>query len=237
MALLDVGQWASEAEAADGEDVYDQLLKYLEGLIDEGGFRYAQLLKFVQYSEPYIEYYYYCCRIRPNHPPPPTILRIALHSIGSPLWSAPRAAPHSLHRFLHSLRALLRSSYATCVLTLPSSTPSCILVPASHLSDAVIHIDSFASSATPVHPGYTALYHGLLDVVKVPRVGVLSGREREVGALGFKVRRKRFLIERVSLPPEVEGVGRGDDEGGKVKRKVANKGGCGSSGGADHLDF
>ncbi|KAI8913934.1 Elongator complex protein 4 [Powellomyces hirtus] len=212
MALLDVSVWAAEAEEQGGKNVYEHLLEHIEGLVDEGGFR-----------------------IRPNAPPPPTVLRIAIHSISSPIWG--RSSTAELARFLHSLRAILRTSYATAVLTLPQTSSPQTSTLLAHLSDAVLRLDSFAGSSTPVHPAYESQYHGFLDVIKVPRVGCLGGRKGEVGMLGFKVRRKRFLVERCSLPPEGEGVGRGDEEETRRKAPV-NKGGCGSGGGGSSvLDF
>ena len=46
-------------------------------------------------------------------------MRIAVHSLGTPLWDN-RVDPNSLPVFLHSLRALLRQSYAVALLTAPT---------------------------------------------------------------------------------------------------------------------
>ncbi|KAJ3012181.1 Elongator subunit elp4 [Thoreauomyces humboldtii] len=209
MALLDVSQWAIEAEEHGEKSVFHRLIEYIEGLVDEGGFR-----------------------IRPNAPPPPTVLRIAIHSLASPIWGD--ASSSQIAQFLHSLRAVLRTSYATAIVTLPHTTPATTATIASHLSDAVIALDSFAGRPVPVHPAFESQYHGFLDVIKVPRVGCLGARRGEIAMLGFKVRRKRFLVERCSLPPE------GEADAEDVKRHSHAKPGCGSaagSSGSNPLDF
>ncbi|KAJ3153162.1 Elongator subunit elp4 [Geranomyces variabilis] len=225
MALLDVSSVAADAEVnnvPDTASAYDTLIKSINDLIDHYGFR-----------------------IRPGAPPPPTVLRIAIHGLGSPTWGP--ATPQRLASFTHSLRAALRTSYATAVIIIPHSTPLATATTLAHLTDAALRVDSFAGAASPVHPAYESQYHGFLDVLKIPRVGCLGARKGDVGRLGFKVRRKRFAVELCSLPPEGEGEGRGDDEepaaaAGKQKRahSATGGGGCGSSsggGGHNPLDF
>ncbi|KAJ8878932.1 hypothetical protein PR048_019535 [Dryococelus australis] len=45
------------------------------------------------------------------------VLRLAVLSLGSPLWYS---SPTDLQLFLYCLRALLRSAYAICMVTIPS---------------------------------------------------------------------------------------------------------------------
>ena len=50
------------------------------------------------------------------------VLRVALQSLGSPLWldeGGVVESTHSLPRFLHRLRALLRRAYAVAMVTVP----------------------------------------------------------------------------------------------------------------------
>ncbi|KAI8822511.1 Elongator complex protein 4 [Fimicolochytrium jonesii] len=210
MALLDISAWALEAEETGSDNVFQRLIRHIEGLVDEGGFR-----------------------IRPNGPPPPTLLRIAIHSIASPLWGSSTIS--QLSTFFLSLRSILRTSYATAFISLPNAIPPHVTTILSHLSDGVLRLDSFAGSSTPVHSAYESQYHGFLDIVKVPRVASLGGRIGEMGMLGFKVRRKRFLVERCTLPPEGEGVRRGDEEEGSNRKARSS---CGTVGtGNNPLDF
>ena len=55
------------------------------------------------------------------------ILRIAVHSLGSPLWGEEQAVNQhdrqqgaELCQFLHALRALMRNSLAVCAITMPT---------------------------------------------------------------------------------------------------------------------
>ena len=59
--------------------------------------------------------------------PDKNILRIAVQSLGSPLWptatsqgEASNSVAHCLNWFLICLRALMRSAFATCLVTVPS---------------------------------------------------------------------------------------------------------------------
>ncbi|TPX64001.1 hypothetical protein SpCBS45565_g06190 [Spizellomyces sp. 'palustris'] len=198
MAFIDVSTWsADDQEDAEKQDMYDKLYCQIETLITQGGFRFS-----------------------PTNPPQ-TALRIFIQSLSSPLWPTPTHHAQRLHRFLHTLRRLLRESAAVCLITLPTPFPI-DLAPLHHTSDAVLSLTSFAS-----HPSvYESIYNGFLEVIKVPRVGCLGQVDEEVGALGFRVRRKRFEIERVGLPPEEEEKGRGE----------VKKAGCGSTGNSV-LDF
>lgn len=61
-----------------------------------------------------------------DNPTKKSILRIALHSLGSPLWLPVRNPLHSLDSsrdldmFIFCLRALVRSAFAVAVITIPS---------------------------------------------------------------------------------------------------------------------
>lgn len=136
------------------------------------------------------------------------ILRISIDGIAS-------------FKLLHSLRATLRFSFASAVITYPAYlySPSTV-ASIQHMADAVVAIDSFAGldNSSPLAP-YFDDYHGFFRVVKLPTVNslipastklsVLSGHG---AALGFKLQRKRFTIEKVHLPIE----------GGTSERRVVH---------------
>ncbi|KAI9104820.1 Elongator complex protein 4 [Phlyctochytrium arcticum] len=201
MALVDIGQWISEMEDSNNyETLLDRLYTHIETLIDQGGFR-----------------------ITPSSPSPPALLRIYIQSLLSPLWPVTSGAQqsHALFRFLYHLRNLLRQSTAVCLISLPTPFPI-PLTPLYHAADTVITLTSFASHPSP----YDGEYSGLIDIVKSTTVGCLPiTTAGELGGMGFRVRRKRFEIERVALPPEEEEKGRGE-----VKK------GCGA-GAKNVLDF
>lgn len=45
-----------------------------------------------------------------------TVLRIAIHSVGSPLWGSPLHLP----QFFYRLRSLIHTSLSVCLVTIPS---------------------------------------------------------------------------------------------------------------------
>ncbi|GAA5892833.1 uncharacterized protein JCM6883_007489 [Sporobolomyces salmoneus] len=164
---------------------------------------------------------------------PRKALRIAISSLGSPSWGS--SSPSSLYTFLHRLRSLLRRSHASSTTTFPSylypstsssSSPSSILSRLSHASDSVLSLLSTSSS-----PSLSALYpshQGLLTLPKLPSPSSLvppstklsllrnlggGGQGRE-NLLGFRVKRRRFVVEVVSEEPEM-----GEEELEKKKRE------------------
>lgn len=177
------------------------------------------------------------CYSRQSESPssPRKALRIAISSLGSPSWGP--TSPASLYTFLHRLRALLRRSNASSMTTFPtylypstsSSAPgatSPMLSRLSHASDAVVSVLSTSSS-----PTLAALYpnhQGLLTLPKLPSPSSLvppstklsllrnlggGGQGRE-NLLGFRVKRRRFVVEVVSEEPEL-----GEDEVEKKARE------------------
>ncbi|KAM7406242.1 hypothetical protein PAMP_000630 [Pampus punctatissimus] len=172
------------------------------------------------------------------------ILRIGLHSLGSALWGDdlcchdnPRHG-HALTTFFYGLRALLRSSLAVAVVTVPSHLiPNRALMGSlTRLCDNVIALESFKGSERETNPLYKD-YHGLLHVRQVPHLNCLASQLPDHKDLAFKLKRKQFSIERLHLPPDlsetVSRVSRGELAGAAM---VASACGSGTSGNK-HLDF
>ncbi|CAL1603959.1 unnamed protein product [Knipowitschia caucasica] len=152
------------------------------------------------------------------------ILRIGLHSLGSTLWGDdlcccdnPKHA-HALTTFLYGLRALLRSSLAVAVVTVPSHLIQnrAIMGRIAKLSDTAIALESFKGSLKETNPLYKD-YHGLLHVRQVPHLNCLASQFPDHKDLAFKLKRKQFSIERLHLPPDLSEtasrVSRGDVPG------------------------
>ncbi|KAL7748437.1 Elongator subunit elp4 [Sorochytrium milnesiophthora] len=202
--------------SATAQDQYDTLYMRILAAIDDGGFRASAT---------------------PADPSKPrSVLRIAVHAMLSPFWCSRTA--HSHLTFLHRLRALLRHSFAVAVVSV-SSTSTVPAAPMHALTDFVLSLDAFATSAT-LPPAIlnsahlTAEYTGLLYIHKLARINSLVPASVKVNALGmgqnwaFKVRRKAFSVETWHLPPELE------DE------VVASSGvacASGTPGKKNHLDF
>ncbi|GAA5974810.1 hypothetical protein JCM5350_001307 [Sporobolomyces pararoseus] len=155
---------------------------------------------------------------------PRKALRIAISSIGSPSWG--QTSPSSLYTFLHRLRSLLRRSNASSLTTFPShlypstssssGTSSPILSRLSHASDSVLSLLSTSSSPTlsSLYPSH----QGLLTLPKLPSPSSLlppstklsllrnlggGGQGRE-NLLGFRAKRRRFVVEVVGEEPELD---------------------------------
>lgn len=172
------------------------------------------------------------------------ISRIAIHSAGSPLWDS--SDPFSLPKFFFCLKNLLRQSFACALVTVPSeilSVDSKVVAGLRHLADYAIKLKSFAGTDDAENPALKD-YHGLFHIVKLPRLNSLTRFTPSTFDLAFKLRRKRFTVEKLHLPPDLaETAEREQDETtlsktAKSKKKVATgiSGGCGSGGGGG-LDF
>ncbi|XP_061670276.1 elongator complex protein 4 [Syngnathoides biaculeatus] len=169
------------------------------------------------------------------------ILRIGLHSLGSPLWGDDlcyRDNPkhsHALTTFLYGLRALLRSSLSVAVITLPSHLIQnrSLMGSIIRLCDNAIALESFKGSERETSPLYKD-YHGLLHVRQVPYLNCLASQLPDHKDLAFKLKRKQFTIERLHLPPDLsETASRA--KRGELAGAATAASACGS--GNKHLDF
>lgn len=152
----------------------------------------------------------------------------------------------ALYAFLHRLRHLLRQSHASCVVTFPaylyasqaghaSSTPPLppLLTRLSHAADGVLRLSSFAAS-----PSLSATFPrhaGLISFPKLPTLppgslvppgsklsvlrGLGGGGEGRENLVGFRVKRRRFVVEVVSDDPVAAGTGE-DEQKEKRRRRV-----------------
>lgn len=170
------------------------------------------------------------------------ILRIALHSVGSPLWgesgglTQDESYDPSLPRFLLGLRALLRSAYATCVITVPSHLfcDKVLIRKIERLCDTVVEVDSFVGSDKEKNPDYKD-YHGLFHIKQLPCLNSLVCSMPESLDLAFKLRRKKFSIEKLHLPPDLSDTANRAQEDPVAKLKPEL--GCGGASGKSKLEF
>ncbi|XP_070549538.1 elongator complex protein 4-like isoform X1 [Ptychodera flava] len=171
------------------------------------------------------------------------ILRIAISSIGSPLWGEeggviPGTAKtdHSLPRFLHALRSILRSSLSVCLITIPTHLfqDAAFVRRLENLCDTVVKLESFAGSEKEKNPVYKE-YHGLFTICKLPRLNSLTCHMPDSLDLAFKLKRKKFTIEKLHLPPDLsETVSRSQ---GEVIKTASADIGCASKPSNQSLDF
>ncbi|KAK2184116.1 hypothetical protein NP493_281g01038 [Ridgeia piscesae] len=144
------------------------------------------------------------------------VLRIGVHSLGSPQWGEEEVGSYdpSLCQFLFALRATLRSSYATAIITMPTHLfqDTAFTKRVEHVCDTVVRLDSFVGSDKEKNPAFKE-YHGLFQVMKLPRLNALTCHELDTYDLAFKLRRKKFTIEKLHLPPELaDSTGRSQED-------------------------
>ncbi|XP_035660317.1 elongator complex protein 4-like [Branchiostoma floridae] len=139
---------------------------------------------------------------------PRTVLRIGLHSLGSPLWGEQDSGSShdsSLPHFLHALRAVLRTSLAACLITIPTHLfeDMAFTRRLEKLCDSVIRLESFAGSEKEQNPAYKD-YHGLLYIKQLSQANSLLSYMPDCNDFAFKLRRKKFAVEKLHLPPELQ---------------------------------
>ncbi|KAG5875843.1 hypothetical protein JTB14_012963 [Gonioctena quinquepunctata] len=155
-----------------------------------------------------------------------SILRIGIHSLGSPMWLPHRKSLHSidstrdLDMFIFCLRALVRSAYSVAVITIPThlyheiSLERCI-----HSSDIAMRLQAFSGTELENNQSLSD-YHGFFYLTKLAAINSLSSKHPGSVEYAFKLRRKKFSIEMLHLPPDIQDEGEG-------KRADVPSSGCG----------
>ncbi|XP_066932426.1 elongator complex protein 4-like [Clytia hemisphaerica] len=136
----------------------------------------------------------------------PPILRIDLSAIGSPNWNIKLlnkdGFDSSLVWFLLALKALLRSSFACAMVSIPSHLfqSEKLLGRLRHCCDIVIDIESLP--VIEKHP-LSKEYHGTMEIKRMSSLNCINGQNIDTSDLAFKLKKKRFLIEKFHLPPDM----------------------------------
>lgn len=91
------------------------------------------------------------------------------------------------------------------MLTLPSHLfqEMSVVKRCEHLCDMSVRLESFAGSEKETSTVYKD-YHGLFHINKLPAINTLTSHVPESFDLAFKLRRKKFVIEKLHLPPELQ---------------------------------
>ncbi|EDV57869.1 putative elongator complex protein 4 [Drosophila erecta] len=134
------------------------------------------------------------------------LCRICLTSLGSPLWYDDHFG-EDLIKFLTLLMASVRNCNSVCLITMPMhliAKYDASLVPKiRQLVDYAIELESFAGSERETHPAFKE-YSGLLHLHKMSALNTLAVHMPDTTDLAFKLRRKKFVIEKFHLPPELQ---------------------------------
>lgn len=134
------------------------------------------------------------------------LCRVCLTSLGSPLWYDEHFG-EDLIKFLTLLMASVRNCNSVCLITMPMhliAKYDASLVPKiRQLVDYAIELESFAGSERETHPAFKE-YSGLLHLHKMSALNTLAVHMPDTTDLAFKLRRKKFIIEKFHLPPELQ---------------------------------
>ncbi|XP_037788976.1 LOW QUALITY PROTEIN: elongator complex protein 4-like [Penaeus monodon] len=168
------------------------------------------------------------------------VMRIALHSLGSPLWGWEFSQHEKDHPCNFStalffyLRALVRSSFSIGMVTIPSHlfVDPALMSRLTIAGDFVVRLESFQGSEKETNPVFKD-YHGLFHIVKLSALNSLVPPLLDSTDWVFRLKRRSLTIERLHLPPELsETVSRDQEE-------TVTKSGPACMGGKlpKHLDF
>ncbi|KAM7345242.1 elongator complex protein 4 isoform 1-T6 [Cochliomyia hominivorax] len=135
-----------------------------------------------------------------------SLCRICITSLGSPQWYDDNFG-EDLLRFLTILRAAIRSSVSVCFITMPmhlvAKYDDTLVSKIRNLVDYAIELESFAGSDKETNPAFKE-YNGLFQLRKIAAINTLSAYMPETTDLAFKLKRKKFVIEKLHLPPELQ---------------------------------
>ncbi|XP_026747020.1 elongator complex protein 4 [Trichoplusia ni] len=140
------------------------------------------------------------------------ILRIGIHSLGSPTWmamdcddDASGTFGQDLIKFMYCLRVIVRDTNAVVFVTIPAHLfdDDHIMKRLLYSVDNAVRIESFAGSSRETNPVYKD-YHGLFHITKLSAIYSLVPFVPPSLDMAFKLKRKKFVIEKLHLPPELE---------------------------------
>ncbi|CAG9791897.1 unnamed protein product [Diatraea saccharalis] len=140
------------------------------------------------------------------------ILRICIQALGSPIWMAMDCEDGchdsyglDLIKFMYCLRILLRDTNATAFITMPSHLfeDDHIMKRLLYSVDNAVRLESFTGSSKETNPVYKD-YHGLFHITKLSALYSMVPYIPPSIDLAFKLKRKKFVIEKLHLPPELQ---------------------------------
>lgn len=161
-------------------------------------------------------------------------LRIAILSIGSPVWySADESGGYEadLLRFFTILKALVKNTTAVCLVTIPAHliATSAQMV-ARHLLDKIENLVDYVVELNSIC-SYEEIknvykdYNGIFNIKKLASVNALAHNYIGSYDLAYVLSSRRFTIETIHLPPDISE--QADEMGGGGGGQVDMS--CGSS--------
>ncbi|XP_026463446.1 elongator complex protein 4 [Ctenocephalides felis] len=134
------------------------------------------------------------------------ILRVAIQSLASPFWknNSECTSFHNFCTFLYKFKALIRSAFAVAIVSVPAHIMrDQNILKLHHIADICVGLESFTGSERATNPLFKE-YNGLFHVYKVASINSLAPSSLHYKDLAFKLRRKKFCIEKLHLPPELQ---------------------------------
>uniref|UniRef100_A0A182PUI9 Elongator complex protein 4 n=1 Tax=Anopheles epiroticus TaxID=199890 RepID=A0A182PUI9_9DIPT len=162
------------------------------------------------------------------------VLRICLNSIGSPVWYEKNFSKDFL-RFMVLLKAIVRNTLSVCLITVPlhlfsqlDDVTLCNKI--RNLFDFSFDLETFAGQMEDqANPAFKE-YHGLLNITKITPFNSLACFHPTTRDLAFKLKRSKFVIEKLHLPPDIVD----DDNANKSQVPTMS---CTGGGTKNKLDF
>uniref|UniRef100_A0A182Q6N1 Elongator complex protein 4 n=1 Tax=Anopheles farauti TaxID=69004 RepID=A0A182Q6N1_9DIPT len=160
------------------------------------------------------------------------VLRICLNSIGSPVWYD-RNFVEDLLRFLAVLKAIVRNTLSVCLITMPMHLfqhldDSFLCRKVTNMFDFSFGLEAFAGQLEEqANPAFKE-YHGLLNITKITPFNSLTSLHPITRDLAFKLKRTKFVIEKLHLPPDIT-----DDDSHRRAPTMS----CSGAGTKNKLDF
>lgn len=161
--------------------------------------------------------------------PKTNVMRLGLHSLGSPLWGSEFGKSEKDHQwqsltgFFYLLRVLVRNSFSVCMISVPSHlfVDSALIFRIRAMCDYAVRLESFQGSDKETNPVFKD-YHGLFHIEKLATINSLVPTILDSSDWVFKLKRRKLTIERLHLPPELsETVNRSqEDPVGKTRSPV-----------------
>ncbi|XP_068233272.1 elongator complex protein 4 [Palaemon carinicauda] len=152
--------------------------------------------------------------------PKTNVMRLGLHSIGSPLWGPEFGKSEKDHQwqsltgFFNLLRALVRNSFSVCMISVPSHlfVDPALIFRIRSMCDFAVRLESFQGSDKETNSVFKD-YHGLFHIEKLAAINSLVPTMLDSTDWVFKLKRRKLTIERLHLPPELsETVSRSQED-------------------------
>lgn len=132
-----------------------------------------------------------------------SVLRIGIHQLGSPSWFSDNLSENmkDMQQFFYVLRALVRSSFSIAFVTVPTHLyEENAFLRCIHSSDIAIKLQAFAGTELDSNVSLID-YHGFFHLEKLAASNSLVSKHPGSVEYVFRLRRKKFTIQILHLPP------------------------------------